>query len=67
MLLRIDNINLNGLMVSSLRRAIEQAKHAHHTDIEMRLGGKDVRFEADWIKHIVVIEDTETVVPLRKP
>ena len=48
----LDAGHINEFQVSSLRRVIHRAKHAHHTDIDMRINGKDERYEADWLKHL---------------
>jgi hypothetical protein len=43
---------LNELQVATIRKLIEKAKHAHTTDIVMRINGQEHRFEADWLKHL---------------
>lgn len=47
----IDTGLINMLQIDSMRRAIVKARHAHHTDIMMRINGQDVHYEADWLKH----------------
>jgi hypothetical protein len=41
---------LNSPQLNSVRALIQRAKHAHTTDIVMRINGEDVRTEADWLK-----------------
>lgn len=55
MRMKIDDENLNDLQRASIHKLIETAKGAHITDIHMRLHGKDVVVEADWLKHIEVM------------
>jgi hypothetical protein len=45
--------NINLLQVDSIQRLIDRLKHAHHTDIRVRINGHDEWFEADWLKHMV--------------
>ena len=45
--------NINSLQVDSIQRLIDRLKHAHHTDIRVRINGHDEWFEADWLKHMV--------------
>ena len=45
--------NINSLQVDSIQRLIDRLKHAHHTDIHVRINGHDEWFEADWLKHMV--------------
>ena len=45
--------NINALQVESIQRLIDRAKHAHHTDIRVRINGQDEWFEADWLKNMV--------------
>lgn len=46
---------INDLMASGMMEAINRAKHAHHTDIVLRIEGKDVHIQADWIKHLQLL------------
>lgn len=50
----LDEEKINDLQYRSILRTIETAKHAHMTDIEMRINGTNERFEADWIKHLKI-------------
>jgi sugar phosphate isomerase/epimerase len=52
MKLELDDSSLNEMQVRSIRRLVERAKHAHHTDIRMRINGADEVIEADWLKHL---------------
>ena len=45
--------NINSIQVDSIQRLIDRLKHAHHTDIRVRINGHDEWFEADWLKHMV--------------
>ena len=45
--------NINSLQVDSIQRLIDRLKHAHHTDLCVRINGQDEWFEADWLKHMV--------------
>jgi hypothetical protein len=45
--------NINSLQVDSIHRLIDRLKHAHHTDLCVRINGQDEWFEADWLKHMV--------------
>lgn len=48
----LDDGAINEMQVRSIRRLIASAKHAHHTDIHMRINGADEVIEADWLKHL---------------
>ena len=45
--------NINSLQVDSIQRLIDRLKHAHHTDLCVRINGQDEWFQADWLKHII--------------
>jgi hypothetical protein len=45
--------NINLLQVDSIQRLIDRLKHAHHTDLCVRINGQDEWFQADWLKHMV--------------
>ena len=45
--------NINSLQVDSIQRLIDHLKHAHHTDLCVRINGQDEWFQADWLKHMV--------------
>ena len=44
---------INSLQVDDIHRLIDRLKHAHHTDLCVRINGQDEWFEADWLKHMV--------------
>lgn len=44
--------HINSLQVDSVNRLIERTKHAHYTNVVVRINGKDETYEADWIKHM---------------
>jgi len=48
----ITDENINSLQVTSIQRLIDRLKHAHHTDLRVRINGHDEWFQADWIKHL---------------
>ena len=54
--------NINSLQVDSIQRLIDRLKHAHHTDLCVRINGQDEWFQADWLKHMVRVAP-----PQRKP
>jgi hypothetical protein len=45
--------NINSLQVDSIQLLIDRLKHAHHTDLCVRINGQDEWFQADWLKHMV--------------
>jgi hypothetical protein len=47
--------NINSLQVDSIQRLIDRLKHAHHTDLCVRINGQDEWFQADWLKHMVKV------------
>lgn len=50
---QLDVGKLNDLQVDSIRRLIQRSKHAHYTNVYLRINGKDELYEADWLKHLV--------------
>lgn len=52
LLLRLPGEKVNSLQVASVLRLIERCKHAHMTDIKLRINGRDEWIEADWLKHL---------------
>lgn len=56
MILRLDETKINGLQLASIRRLIDRAKHAHVTDIHIRINGAWEVVEADWLKHLELSE-----------
>ena len=58
----ITDEKINSLQVDSIQRLIDRARHAHMTDIKLRINGQDEWHQADWLKHL-----TRTTPPQRKP
>ena len=52
MTLDLDDRYINALQRKSIVELVNRAKHANTVDICMRIGGKDIRIEADWLKHL---------------
>lgn len=48
----ITDENINSLQAASIGKLIQRCKHAHHTDLVIRINGKDEHYEADWVKHL---------------
>jgi hypothetical protein len=58
----ITDEKINSLQVDSIQRLVDRARHAHMTDIKLRINGQDEWHQADWLKHL-----TRTTPPQRKP
>jgi hypothetical protein len=58
----ITDENINHLQVESIQKLIDRARHAHMTDIKLRINGQDEWYQADWLKHM-----TRTSPPQRQP
>jgi hypothetical protein len=56
----ITDEKINSLQVDSIQRLIDRARHAHMTDIKLRINGQDEWYQADWLKHL-----TRTTPPQR--
>jgi len=56
--------NINSLQVDSIQRLIDRLKHAHHTDLCVRINGQDEWFQADWLKHMVRATPPQRTEPL---
>ena len=54
MRLHIDDRKINRLQRQSIAELVTRAKHAHITDVVMRINGKEVRVQADWLKHLTL-------------
>ena len=52
----ITDENINHLQVATIRKTVERCKHAHHTDLCLRINGQDEVLQADWIKHMTLTE-----------
>ena len=48
----LDDKDINDLQRESLHDLLAKVKHAHYADIVVRIGGRDVHYEADWLKHM---------------
>lgn len=51
----LDLNSINSMQLETMRKAIERAKHAHYTNIEVRINGEYEYVEADWLKHFIEI------------
>lgn len=50
---------LNKLQMDSIREMLKKAPHMHYADVVMRIDGQDIKFQADWIKSMVLPQDKE--------
>jgi hypothetical protein len=50
----ITDEKINHLQVNTIRKTVERCKHAHHTDLQLRINGKDEWLQADWVKHMQI-------------
>lgn len=50
--LLLDPANVNEIVLASMLDVLKKSKGAHYTNIEMRINGEDVQFEADWLKYL---------------
>jgi hypothetical protein len=48
----ITDEKINSLQVDFIQRLIDRARHAHMTDIKLRINGQDEWHQADWLKHL---------------
>ena len=46
--------HINSLQVESIKRLVARTKHAHMTDVRIRINGNYEYFEADWPKYVVI-------------
>lgn len=51
----IDLEEIGDIQLTTMRRAIERAKHAHWINVNFRINGQDEYAEADWLKHFVEV------------
>lgn len=56
MKITIDDRHLNEPMKKGMKKTISAAKHAHFTNVKIRINGEWREYEADWIKHIKIDE-----------
>lgn len=54
MKLTLDDNSINDLVRESMAETIKLAKHAHYTDVRIRINGRDVNRQADWIKYLEI-------------
>ena len=54
MLLKLPDDSISDMCRKTLEEAIHFAKRSHVTDVWFRIGGEDVRMEADWIKYLEI-------------
>jgi hypothetical protein len=52
MMLFISDDHLNELQKRSIAALLEAVKGAHYIDVMVRKGGKDLQFQADWLRHL---------------
>ena len=52
MRMELDDKFVNHLQRKAIVELVNRAKHAHTIDIWLRINGKDVRIQADWLKHL---------------
>ncbi|MBU3721205.1 MAG: hypothetical protein FGM22_10755 [Burkholderiaceae bacterium] len=55
----ITDEKINSIQVDSIQRLIDRAKHAHMTDIKLRINGQDEWYQADWLKHMIRTSPTK--------
>ena len=51
----ITDDNINHLQVNTIRKTVEYLKHAHYTNLHIRINGQNKVLEADWIKHMQLV------------
>jgi hypothetical protein len=56
---------INEPQCESIERTVERCKHAHHTDLQIRINGAYEYAEADWIKHMLVLPDVDDMTTAR--
>lgn len=44
--------DVNHLQRDTVELLVQRCKHAHTTDVKLRIKGKDEWYEADWLKHL---------------
>lgn len=63
----ITDEKINSLQLNSIQRLIDRARHAHTTDIKLRINGKDEWYQADWLKHLTRTTPPQPSAIARKP
>ena len=51
----LDTNNINDIQLATMRRTIDRAKHAHFTNVELRINGENETEQADWLKHFIEV------------
>ena len=59
MLIEIEENAINDIVKAALLSTIALAREAHYTDVVIRINGQDVGRQADWIKHMKILPQTE--------
>ncbi|KKN52638.1 hypothetical protein LCGC14_0610320 [marine sediment metagenome] len=57
MKLEIPEEAINDSQREAIKRLIERTRHAHFTNIHLRINGKDEHHEADWVKYLKIVGD----------
>jgi hypothetical protein len=50
---------INELQIDSIERLIKRTRGAHFTDVRVRINGQYEAYEADWIKHMLVLAEVD--------
>lgn len=50
----INTHAINTLQMDSIVKLIPKLQQAHHTDLLIRINGKDETVQCDWLKHLVL-------------
>lgn len=56
MKLEIPEEHLNELQRRSILKLLADVKGMHYADIQVRKGGRDHQYEADWLRHLRLAE-----------
>jgi hypothetical protein len=63
----ITDEKINHLQVNTIRKTVERCKHAHHTDLQLRINGQDEWLQADWVKHMQIAAAPTPAVGAEQP
>ena len=63
----ITDENINSIQIESIQRLIDRARHAHMTDIKLRINGQDEWHQADWLKHLTRTTPPHPKEPEQEP
>jgi hypothetical protein len=61
----VQTDKINRLQCESIERLVKRARHAHWTNIDMRINGQNEHFEADWIKHMLAVPEVDDVTAMQ--